>query len=196
MKERGRRPQPCEAPEHHSECPCTTCIEEAPQACKNCSHITKDHFTPRAVAEFLGWDTKQLHSSDNKQWLSRPCHTEKDLDTPKRKEVIKRQVNGEEITLQEHVMYFLGEESLDSSSPDQNQEPSCTVVETQSPDEAREILQLVVADDHATLGEQYDYPAPYAVFEKDEGEGYYIFNTSENRPSELIADIHISQGDI
>lgn len=80
----------CEAPIHNQDCPCNSCTL---RQCATCPLLTKDHFTPKCIAlKVFGWRRKQVNSRDNIQWLSRPCHQDKDATTPLRYEQTNLQV--------------------------------------------------------------------------------------------------------
>lgn len=61
--------------------------------------------------------------------------------------------------------------------------------------EAKDTVQMIIKGESATLGVQYDYPAPYAVFEKqahvDEGSGFWVWNTEFNQLKNRIANVDV-----
>jgi len=79
----------CEAPRHHKNC--------------NGRGETVDHHTPKCIAKIFGWKRKQINAPENLQYLSKPCHREKDRSTPKRKLLLQGQLKGKETTLEEYL---------------------------------------------------------------------------------------------
>lgn len=77
---------------------------EAPNHAPDCDGrgSTRDHFTPRCIAELLRWSPKEVHGRENIQYLSHACHREKDRSTPRRLEQVKKQLRGRRINLGEH----------------------------------------------------------------------------------------------
>ena len=105
MKKETLKPkQPCESPNHNKDCPCIKCVSKN---CTDCPLLTKDHFTPQCIAKVLGWSRYRTNRNNNIQWLTRPCHDDKDRDTAKRKDVLVSQLAGKNISLQRHQMIFL-----------------------------------------------------------------------------------------
>lgn len=89
----GKEFHPCEAPEHHENC--------------DGRGTSIDHFTPKCIGKLMGWSRSQINAPENLQWLSDPCHTAKDIDTPLRKEVLRRQLKeGLSIPFETHVAVF------------------------------------------------------------------------------------------
>lgn len=87
----------CEAPEHVT-------------ACDGWAK-SRDHFTPKCIGKLLGWSEDQLDSPENIQYLSLPCHKEKDKDTALRKGILRQQLEGRlNLTFKEHTDIFLGGE--------------------------------------------------------------------------------------
>lgn len=70
---------------------------EAPIHSPDCSGVgvTRDHFTPKAIAKILGWTPTQIGAQENLQYLSPECHRDKDKTTPHRLQILRRQLNGE-----------------------------------------------------------------------------------------------------
>ena len=93
------REKECQAPIHEPNCPCQTCQRTS---CERCHLTNIDHFTPKSVSKLLGWTRKQTNSPENLQWLSLECHREKDRTTPKRKELLHRQLKGNFISLEDY----------------------------------------------------------------------------------------------
>lgn len=121
MKERLSPKVPCEATEHVASCPCVGCQLPKPDACRTCPKVNDDHFTPKSIAKLLGWSERyvgpeeseehrlkypSVEDPENHQWLSYPCHTEKDRDTSLRKTVLQRQLKGEDIPFDVHRQIF------------------------------------------------------------------------------------------
>lgn len=65
--------------------------------------------------------------------------------------------------------------------------------------DAMNTVQEIIKGEHATLGIQYDYPAPYAVFEKGtmtgEGQGFWVWDTELNYLKDRIANVDIIEAD-
>jgi hypothetical protein len=68
---------------------------EAPIHALDCSGegITRDHFTPKAIAKEFGWSPREVGSEENLQYLSPQCHRDKDRSTPRRLNLLRRQLN-------------------------------------------------------------------------------------------------------
>lgn len=99
MKE--KRKTGCEAPQHNQGCPCLSCTT---RDCQRCPLLTKDHFTPKSIAlRVLGWKHRQVNRPENIQWLTEPCHIDKDRTTQKRFQQLQLQVGGRFIGLGEHI---------------------------------------------------------------------------------------------
>lgn len=91
----------CEAPNHNKDCPCINCTN---RDCLKCPLLTKDHFTPKCIAiKALGWKYKQVNHPRNIQWLSKPCHEDKDRSTPLRYEQLLAQSTGAKIEFGGHI---------------------------------------------------------------------------------------------
>lgn len=71
---------PCEASTHTEGC--------------NGKGTTKDHFTPRSIANLWGWKQTEIESPANIQYLSRQCHEAKDKTTARRKMLLELQLKG------------------------------------------------------------------------------------------------------
>ena len=99
------RERECQAPVHADGCPCQTCKRTT---CDGCNATNVDHFTPKCIAKVWGWNRKQTDAPENLQWLSRPCHTEKDRTTPKRKQLACKIVSGKTVTLDEYLSAING----------------------------------------------------------------------------------------
>jgi hypothetical protein len=84
----GKVERLCEAPEHVDGC--------------DGRGTTRDHFTPRSIARLLRWPNKRVNSTENIQWLSEACHTEKDRSTPRRLKQVRQQLGGRRIEFGEH----------------------------------------------------------------------------------------------
>jgi hypothetical protein len=96
-------PRSCEAPAHSKGCPCIGC-NRTNDGCKN---GTSDHFTPQSIQKLVHVkDTPQNH-----QWLSPPCHRDKDRDTPLRGDVIRLEKRGVVFTWEQHQAIFNGGEN-------------------------------------------------------------------------------------
>jgi hypothetical protein len=96
MIERGS----CEAPTHNPTCPCITC---KPKDCASCPLMTLDHFTPRSIAKkVLGWNRRRVNTPSNLQWLSEPCHIDKDRSTPAKLHQAEFQLKGGTIHFKQH----------------------------------------------------------------------------------------------
>lgn len=67
---------------------------------------TKDHFTPESIGRILGWKEEQIQSEENLQYLSPACHKAKDLDTPLRGQILKKQKSGVNIPFEVHRQIF------------------------------------------------------------------------------------------
>lgn len=105
MERMGKRP--CEAPEHHPNCPCLKCNLIKPKSCQNCRLVNFDHITPKSLArKVLKWTEEQLNDESNLMCLSYVCHRMKDLDTPVRVDVAKRQKKGEDFDWPKHRSLF------------------------------------------------------------------------------------------
>lgn len=100
MKE--RRQTGCEAPMHVDRCPCLSCTS---RDCLRCPLLTRDHFTPKCIAiKLLGWKYKQVNHPANIQYLTEPCHVEKDRHTENIFNQSKRQLEGGTIKFGEHII--------------------------------------------------------------------------------------------
>lgn len=100
MREKLRRTG-CESPNHNRECPCLTCIT---RDCARCPLLTLDHLTPKCIAfNVLGWNYKQVNRKENLQWLSEPCHKDKDRPTERVYRQLQMQQQGVFIRLGEHI---------------------------------------------------------------------------------------------
>jgi hypothetical protein len=93
------RERECEAPIHSSNCPCTTCIRGN---CVGCRNTNVDHFTPKSILKVWGERPKFFNRKENLQFLSIPCHRDKDRDTPQRLYLAKHQKRGKFISLEEY----------------------------------------------------------------------------------------------
>jgi hypothetical protein len=93
------RERACQSPKHEPGCPCVDCKKDN---CQKCPLITDDHFQPKSILK--AWNLKD--SSGNHQWLSKPCHREKDRDTALRAAVLKSQLKGETLSFSEHRRIF------------------------------------------------------------------------------------------
>lgn len=71
---------------------------------------TEDHFTPKCIGKAWHRQPKTINCAENYQYLSRPCHDVKDLDTPLRAAVLKKQLKGKVISFEQHIAIFLGPE--------------------------------------------------------------------------------------
>ena len=82
---------------------------EAPEHSNGCSGLgnTRDHFTPKCIAKLMGWSNKMINCYENIQYLSEACHVEKDRTTPKRLELLRRQLEGEMIAFGQHQIEML-----------------------------------------------------------------------------------------
>lgn len=67
---------------------------EAPYHVADCSGVgeSEDHFTPKCIARLLGWTSEEIHSPENKQWLSFACHAVKDQTTHNRFKILIAQL--------------------------------------------------------------------------------------------------------
>ncbi|GIW70244.1 MAG: hypothetical protein KatS3mg101_0991 [Patescibacteria group bacterium] len=94
------RERECQAPVHNPRCPCQSCQRVN---CGNCRLTNIDHFTPKCIAKkILHWSSKQINAPENLQYLSIPCHTDKDRTTPDRLRLAIRQKRGEFISLEDY----------------------------------------------------------------------------------------------
>ena len=77
---------------------------EAPVHVEACSGLgeTRDHFTAKSIAKELGWSRKQANNPANIQYLSEPCHVEKDRPTAHMRDLLVKQKNGLFIGLGDH----------------------------------------------------------------------------------------------
>lgn len=84
----------------HNEYP----VCEAPEHCEGCDGVgdTKDHFTPKCIAQLWGWKPSEISAEENIQYLSRACHDEKDRSTPARLALARLQLRGAYIGLGDH----------------------------------------------------------------------------------------------
>lgn len=109
MKESIGPKRPCEAVEHVAACP------------HDKLKVTDDHITPRSIGKILKWSMEYYNRDDtdiyrlkhpsvndpeNHQWLSEPCHRQKDHDTALRGEVLKQQMQGQNIPFDVHRQIF------------------------------------------------------------------------------------------
>lgn len=60
---------------------------------------TLDHFTPVCIAKLWGWNTEQIIAPENIQYLSKPCHLDKDRTTEARLTLARKQLQGAYISL-------------------------------------------------------------------------------------------------
>lgn len=69
---------------------------ESPNHVEDCSGVgdTRDHFTSRAIGKVLGWSHKQIGAPENIQYLSWPCHSEKDSTNMRKVNQLKYQLAG------------------------------------------------------------------------------------------------------
>ena len=82
---------------------------EAPFHVKNCNGkgSTKDHFTPKVIAKLLDWTPEQIGARENIQMLSPQCHHAKDLSTPTRYYLLRRQLRkGTTVLFGEHNRFI------------------------------------------------------------------------------------------
>lgn len=77
---------PCEAPIHHENC--------------DGKGVTIDHFTPECIGKLWGWSYEEINAKENLQYLSVPCHREKDKTTEARLTLARRQLKGAYISLE------------------------------------------------------------------------------------------------
>lgn len=80
---------PCEAPVHSELC--------------DGVGISMDHFTPVCIGKLWGWEKDQINAPENIQYLSKPCHLEKDRTTEARLTLARKQLNGAYISLEYYL---------------------------------------------------------------------------------------------
>lgn len=85
MSKENKDCPPCEAPVHNKDC--------------DGVGITLDHFTPVCIARLWEWDTEQINAPENIQYLSKPCHKDKDRTTEARLTLARKQLRGAYISL-------------------------------------------------------------------------------------------------
>ena len=78
---------------------------QSPYHVEGCSGLgeTKDHFTSKAIAKELGWSNKQANARENIQYLSLPCHREKDRVVPHLITILKFQKSGGVVRIGDHI---------------------------------------------------------------------------------------------
>lgn len=103
MKEKLPPKRGCEAPNHNKDCPCLSCVSKS---CTDCPLLTKDHFTPKCIAKVYQWTRSRTNQPSNIQWLSEPCHIDKDRDTPKRRDLLVKQIGGQPLPFKLHLQMF------------------------------------------------------------------------------------------
>lgn len=89
MKKENNIYHPCEAPVHNKHC--------------DGVGITLDHFTPVCIAELWKWKKDQINAKENLQYLSKPCHLDKDRTTEARLTLARKQLNGAYISLEYYL---------------------------------------------------------------------------------------------
>lgn len=80
--------RPCEAPTHQEDCYGVG--------------DTRDHFTSKAIGKVLGWKPRQIGAPENIQYLSWPCHNEKDSTNMAKVNQLKQQLAGGTIRFGQH----------------------------------------------------------------------------------------------
>ena len=90
----------CSAPTHQSNCPCQRCGKEY---CGRCRKTNVDHFTGKAIGKLLGWTRRELDRPENLQYLSLPCHAEKDKLTCEVLAQLRKQRKGKFIGYGKHI---------------------------------------------------------------------------------------------
>ncbi|MBI2011895.1 HNH endonuclease [Candidatus Daviesbacteria bacterium] len=63
---------------------------EYPEGCGvvDIKSLTIDHFTPKSIAKFLGWNRKKIGADENCQLLCEAHHRQKDVDSAWRKQIV------------------------------------------------------------------------------------------------------------
>ena len=80
---------PCEAPIHNESC--------------DGVGSTVDHFTPKCIGKLWGWSYEQINAKENIQYLSEPCHKDKDRTTEARLLLARKQLKGAYISLEYYL---------------------------------------------------------------------------------------------
>lgn len=63
---------------------------------------TSDHTTGKAIGRLLGLTHKEVNRPENREWLSRPCHEQKDKKTTEVIQTLQKQKKGNFVGFGQH----------------------------------------------------------------------------------------------